>query len=181
MLKTRNKKNARATTHHFSPSHERWTRKNRNETHCERIYKTHLSPPLPVAFSSTEIRGGVLAATTMVRPAITIQQPVPIWILERYSSLRWYLVAGHVLHNARRLQGPAHTCSLRPTYISQRHGQLSYEVLFRLFLITFFYLHTCFSNSRTRLFSFPIICRSTLRDWKLGLTSQASSHPVLPG
>lgn len=25
-----------------------------------------------------EIRGGVLAATTMVRPAITIQQPVPI-------------------------------------------------------------------------------------------------------
>lgn len=138
MLKTRNKKNARATTHHFSPSHERWTHKNRNETHCERIYKTHLSPPLPVAFSSTEIRGGVLAATTMVRPAITIQQPVPIWILERYTSLRWYLVAGHVLHNARRLQGPAHTCSLRPTYISQRHGQLSYEVLFRLFLIIFF-------------------------------------------
>lgn len=115
-----------------TPKQPKWN------THCERIYKTHLSPPLPVAFSSTEIRGGVLAATTMVRPAITIQQPVPIWILERYSSLRWYLVAGHVLHNARRLQGPAHTCSLRPTYISQRHGQLSYEVLFRLFLIIFF-------------------------------------------
>lgn len=98
--------------------------------------------------SSAEIRGGVFAATTVVRPAITLQQPVAVRVLECDSSLRRYLVAGHVLHNARRLQGPAHTSSLCPSDISQRHGQLSYAVLpFLSFFLSFVTETFLFSNA----------------------------------
>lgn len=68
MLKTRNKKTMHARhIFYIIRTHERCTRT--VEIYYKRIYKRFIPS---YYFWSTEIRGGVLAATTMVRPAITI-------------------------------------------------------------------------------------------------------------
>lgn len=77
---------------------------------------------------TTEIRGRVFAAATMVRSTLALSQSLAVRIPERYSSPREYLAAGHVLHHARRLQGAHCTDALCTAHLSQWHNQLPDEV-----------------------------------------------------
>jgi hypothetical protein len=90
---------------------------------CEMSWR-HSSP----LCSPLEIRSGILAATTMVRPETEICKSIAIRLSECNTSSRGYLAARHLLHHARRLQGSPHTDAFCLKNLSQRHNQLSDEV-----------------------------------------------------